>query len=228
MGIRLVVEVLDHAPAWLTTQERLLLVVLAETASDQSRTCWPGMEILTRRMGLSPRRVREVLADLAARGYELRVPSGVDKHGMPVFATKGHRSTYRVPSFRQRGTDPAPFKAAEARPLSPPKRAGSGTQRRRKPVEKGAGSRPPFPQEPSEEPSNHPRASYERTAAVIQALRDRTGKTIDPQHAELLIKQLLHGRIGIRDPVAYLTGAIAKDPDPTRFLPTPSPPRYQH
>lgn len=201
MGIRLIVEVLDHAPVELAPQERLLLVVLAETAADDTRMCWPGMETLTRRMGLSARRVREVLADLGQRGYEVRVPSGVDRHGMAVFASKGHRTVYRVPAFRQRGTDPAPFKAA--------------------------GSRPPFPQEPSEEPSDLARARARELAAVIEALKDRTGKTIDEHHATLVIKQLVDGRTGVRDRIAYLTAVIAKDPDPGRFLPTYTPAPYQ-
>jgi hypothetical protein len=107
MSIRLMVEMLDHAPAELTPAERLLLVAIAEKANEQTRMSWPGMDTLTQRTGLSDRRVRQVLADLAARGYEVRVPIGVDRHGMPVFATKGHRTEYRVPTFRQRGPDTA-------------------------------------------------------------------------------------------------------------------------
>jgi hypothetical protein len=62
---------------------------------------------------------------------------------------------------------------------------------------------------------------------VVKALWDRTGKTIDEHHATLVIKQLLDGRDGVRDRTRYLTGAIAKDSDPCRFLPTCTPPRYQ-
>lgn len=134
VGIRLIVEVLDRAPAELAPQERLLLVVLAEAAADETRECWPGMETLTHRVGLWARRVREVLADLGQRGYKVRVPSGVDKHGMPVFASKGHRTVYRVPTFPQRRRDLAPLKAAGFRPLSDSKAAESGIQRRRDPA----------------------------------------------------------------------------------------------
>jgi hypothetical protein len=39
MGIGLIVEVFDHAPAELTAQERLLLLALAEMARDETRMC---------------------------------------------------------------------------------------------------------------------------------------------------------------------------------------------
>jgi hypothetical protein len=223
MSIRLMVEMLDHAPAELTPSERLLLVAIAEKANEQTRMSWPGMDTLTQRTGLSDRRVRQVLADLAARGYEVRVASGVDRHGMPVFASKGHRTEYRVPAFAQRGTDTAALKGDAHGRLSGAKGGRSGTQRRPDPVAKGAGSGRPSPQEPSREPSNQ-RARADEVAAVIGALRDRTGKTVNETHAGMVVDQLLDGRRngGIHTTtVRYLTGAIARDSDPSRFLPVP-------
>lgn len=44
MGVRLIVEVLDYAPASLTPRERYVLIVLAEGARDHTRVCWPGIE----------------------------------------------------------------------------------------------------------------------------------------------------------------------------------------
>lgn len=44
MGVRLIVEVLDFAPANLTPRERWALVVMAEGARDTTRVCWPGVE----------------------------------------------------------------------------------------------------------------------------------------------------------------------------------------
>jgi hypothetical protein len=59
-------------------------------------------------------------------------------------------------------------------------------------------------------------------------LKNRTGKTIDEHHATLVIKQLEdRSKEPIRDRIKYFTGAIAQDPNPGRFLPTPSPPRYE-
>lgn len=227
VGIRLIVEVLDHAPAELTPQERLLLVALAEAARDDTRMCWPGMETLTRRMGLSARTVREVLAGLAQRGYDVRIPAGTDKNGKPTYTHTGRATTYRLPRFPRRRHDPAALEAAEFRHLHEGKAAESGTERRRNHVEEAAESRPPSPHEPSENPQIIRARADDEIAAVIEALRDRTGKTVNEHHAALVVKQLVDGRDSIRDRVKYLIGAIAKDPDPARFLPTPSPPPYR-
>lgn len=223
MGIKLITEVLDYAPAALTPPERLLLVALAETARDGTRMCWPGMATLTRRTGLSDRHVRRVLTELGQRGYEVRVQSGVDKNGQPVFASKGHRTVYQVPVFRQRGTPTAALKEDAHVRLSDPKVDTPGTQRRTPTVAKEDIYVPPSPQEPSKQPSNH-RADDE-IAVVIDALRNRTGKIVDGHHATLVIKQLVDGRDV--DRIKYLRGAIAKDLNPTRFLPTPVPPPYR-
>jgi hypothetical protein len=227
VGIRLITEILDYAPAELTASELVLLIVLAESARDDTRTCWPGMQMLTRRTRLSARHVRRVLTELAARGYEVRVSSGVDCHGMPVFASKGHRTVYRVPAFRQRGTDTAALKGDAHGRLSDPKGDISGTQRRPYPVAKGDVRVPPSPHEPSREPSNHRARAHEEIAAVIRGLRDRTGRTVDEHHAVLVIKQLVGDRPDVRDRVNYLTSAIRTDTNPSRFLPTPTPPPYR-
>lgn len=100
MSIRLINEVLDHAPAGLAPLERLLLVVIAEAADDKTRRCWPGIDVLTRRVGVGQRQIARVLAQLEKRGYPLRVPSGVDRRGHPVFAARGHRTTYQLPELR--------------------------------------------------------------------------------------------------------------------------------
>jgi hypothetical protein len=102
--MQLVSEVLDHAPPALTVRERLLLVAIAENANDRTREGWPGMEKLMCRMGgVSERYVRQVLKDLADHGCDVRVPAGLDKHGRPVFATRAHRTVYRIPVLRRKG-----------------------------------------------------------------------------------------------------------------------------
>jgi hypothetical protein len=230
MGFKLVDEVLDHAPAELTTPERFLLVLLAKAARDEARTCWPGMDTLARQMGISERRVRQLLNQLAQRGYEVRVPSGVDKNGMPVFASKGHATVYRLPVFDPaKGEEPCrlstPERGKNSAAFGDGKGGSSRSQRRKDPVAKAVGVLPPFSQEPSGEPSDpRARADDDEIVAVIRALRDRTGKIIDEQHATLVIKQLVDGRNGVRNRIKYLTGVIAKDPNPQRFLPTGGPP----
>jgi len=70
VGIRLIVEVLDYAPATLTHREKLLLVALAENADDNSRTTQGSVESakilrsgMVRRSGLY-----DVLKSLTAKG----------------------------------------------------------------------------------------------------------------------------------------------------------------
>lgn len=62
---------------------------------------------------------------------------------------------------------------------------------------------------------------------VIAALRERTGKTITPEHARAVARQILAGR-HVRNRGAYVRSAIDRDPNPERFLPTPGPPPYRH
>ncbi|MGH3669592.1 MAG: helix-turn-helix domain-containing protein, partial [Pseudonocardiaceae bacterium] len=106
VGIGLIVEVLDQAPAELTAQERLLLVVIAENANDDTRVGWPGMPKLTHRLGRGDSTVRKIVRQLAERGYDPRVPVGTDKNGKPIYAHKGQSAVYRVPDFRRDSTDP--------------------------------------------------------------------------------------------------------------------------
>jgi hypothetical protein len=99
VGIGLIVEMLDTAPDDLTPAERLLLVAIAEKARENTRECWPGIEVLMRRTGLGKDGVGKVFQRLAARGYEVRVPLGKNKKGEPVFSYPGQRTTYRLPCF---------------------------------------------------------------------------------------------------------------------------------
>src|SRR5213595_3760641 len=99
MGIRLFVEVLDHAPAELTAAERLVLVVLAENARDATREAYPGRDVLLRRTGLGVRGLKHVFERLAKRGLEVRVPVGTDASGRPLYAFAGQRTLFRIPEF---------------------------------------------------------------------------------------------------------------------------------
>ncbi|MGC1211271.1 MAG: helix-turn-helix domain-containing protein [Micromonospora sp.] len=183
MGIRLVVEVLDHAPPELTAAERLLLVVIAESANDATREGWPGMEVLTRRTGLKERGVRAALVRLAERGHEVRLPLGKDKHGRPVYSCHGKRTTYRIPRFAKDGTVVPPYTGTVVPPSEPERRhhgAGKAAPQR----QEGGTTVPPFPQEPSKNPQQR-RASDDERAEVLAEIRRRK-----PDASEALINHI--------------------------------------
>jgi hypothetical protein len=91
VGIRLFVEVLEHAPDALTWRERYALAVLAENANDSTRECWPGIEddpAIAHRMRLPGRSSRyEVLKALRSKGALEGVTAG----------HRGRRAVYRIP-----------------------------------------------------------------------------------------------------------------------------------
>lgn len=102
MGVRLIVEILDNAPADMSAAERLLLIALAEKASDQTRqVLWrkneDPREVLAGRVGVSPAGLTKVFGRLASRGLDPRVPLRTDRQGRPVFAFVGTLGRYRVP-----------------------------------------------------------------------------------------------------------------------------------
>jgi hypothetical protein len=69
MSGRIVREVLDYAPECLTDSERWVLVALAEDANDRDRIArYSGTEVLARRTRRAEGTVRNVLADLTAKG----------------------------------------------------------------------------------------------------------------------------------------------------------------
>lgn len=104
------VEVLDHSPPNLTAVDRLLLMAIAEHASDETREGWPGWELIARRMQWEGHKdggkhaVNTALGNLARRGVKIRVSRGTDKNGKPIYAAHGHRTTYRIPVLRRVAT----------------------------------------------------------------------------------------------------------------------------
>jgi hypothetical protein len=91
VGIRLFVEVLEHAPDDLTWRERYALSVLAENANDGTRECWPGIEddpTIAQRMRLPARSSRyEVMKALRLKKALETVSAG----------RRGSRAVYRIP-----------------------------------------------------------------------------------------------------------------------------------
>ena len=78
MGIRLIVEVLTSAPEALTHREKLLLVVLAEDANDDSRVTWNSVERpeVLRGAKLSRAQLYAVLKSLTAKGALTKLSAG--------------------------------------------------------------------------------------------------------------------------------------------------------
>lgn len=78
MGIRLIVEVLTSAPEALTHREKLLLVVLAEDANDDSRITWSSVERpeVLRGAKLSRAQLYAVLKSLIAKGALDKLAAG--------------------------------------------------------------------------------------------------------------------------------------------------------
>lgn len=78
MGIRLIVEVLTSAPEALTHREKLLLVVLAEDANDDTRVTWNSVERpeVLRGAKLSRSQLYAVLKSLIKKGALSKLAAG--------------------------------------------------------------------------------------------------------------------------------------------------------
>jgi hypothetical protein len=78
VGIRLIVEVMDHAPSTLTHREAWVLAVLAEDANDETRITWSSVEApsILHRARVSRPQMYEVLKKLTAKGAVSKVTSG--------------------------------------------------------------------------------------------------------------------------------------------------------
>ena len=93
VGIRLVAEAMDAVDLGLTWRERVILIVLAETARDDTRLCWPGYEgdderaaTFRRRVDCSRTQFYATLSALVSKGA-----LETEKHGH-----KGQQAVYRV------------------------------------------------------------------------------------------------------------------------------------
>jgi hypothetical protein len=100
VGFKLRREVRDMLWAGaLTPSERLLLLEIADNASDDTRQAFPGMDWIIAKCDMpSAKRVGEHLASIAAKWFEIRVEVGKDKFGKPLFAMPKKRTTYRFPT----------------------------------------------------------------------------------------------------------------------------------
>lgn len=254
MGVRLIVEALDSAPAALNAAQRLLLVALCESARDSTRIAMPGQEELLRRTPGTSSTLKRNLEALVEHGAIERVVFGHNRDGEPVYACRGRRAEYRILPFASElavdellaAVDESPGKGPTGEPLSLvdspvdnyPDADGKGPSSGPLPEEKGAHpwtERGPFMERkgPTDGPPiphtpHTPQIRAGEISTVVAGLRSRTGTEIDRDHAERVARQILDAApYRVRDARKYLAGAITRDDRPERFLPTPTPPRYQ-
>lgn len=97
MGHDLYRMLLAGAPADWTTGERLIALVIADHCSDRTNAGYLSNTELCRETGLAPQTVRRLLASLAVRGYEFRVPIARGQDGRLVYSNRGRATDYRVP-----------------------------------------------------------------------------------------------------------------------------------
>lgn len=89
----------------LAPGEQAVALVLADICMDETGKPPQNMDASKRvceDLGISRGTLGNILARLAAKGLELRVPIGKDKHGRSVYAAKGHSVDYRFPLLSPR------------------------------------------------------------------------------------------------------------------------------
>lgn len=110
MSGRLVGEVVEwlrtRPAADLTQAERIVLLVIAERASEQTREMWRHkgdsenlIERIAGAAGVSVKALGGVFGRLARRGLEVRIAIDEDRIGRPVFARSGHAVRFVLPDL---------------------------------------------------------------------------------------------------------------------------------
>ncbi|MFI0768588.1 hypothetical protein ACH4TQ_27430 [Streptomyces sp. NPDC021218] len=132
MGIRLIVEVLASAPEALTHREKLLLVVLAEDANDDTRVTWNSVERpeVLRGAKLSRSQLYAVLKSLIAKGALEKLAAG----------QKNGAAKYKIQRFAQAQSPGIPD--TDAPPQCPDSPDTDAPQRPENPDTDGSGQRP--------------------------------------------------------------------------------------
>jgi len=99
MGFKLRREVRDLIPpGLLTARERCLVLEIADACDDDNRSGYPGAERLAERADMPASKVGDMLAKIAAKWVELRVPLGVGKDGRLYYSRPRKCTTYKFPS----------------------------------------------------------------------------------------------------------------------------------
>jgi len=106
VGIRLIVEVLTSAPEALTHREKLLLVVLAEDANDDTRVTWNSVERaeVLRGAKLSRAQLYAVIKSLTTKGVLEKLAAG-QKNGTAKYKIAKFPESQR-PGFPDTETPP--------------------------------------------------------------------------------------------------------------------------
>ena len=105
MGHDLYRMVRDSVLPVLTPGEQTVVLVLADICMDKTRKPPQGMDASKRvceDLGISRGTLGNILARLASRGLEIRVPIGKDKRGRLMYAAKGHAVDYEFPILAPR------------------------------------------------------------------------------------------------------------------------------
>lgn len=105
MGYLLRRALADVLPISLTQGERLVALEVADQANDDTGIAYGPdlLAIVARRAGFAnAKQVGRILGELALHGLELRRRIGTDSKGRPLFACRGHATTYDVGSVAVR------------------------------------------------------------------------------------------------------------------------------
>ncbi|WP_018506390.1 hypothetical protein [Parafrankia discariae] len=127
MGYQLRRQLRCALPPTITGLQRAVALEIADSARDETRESWVGLDDLARwTAARDTKTVRVILGRLAAAGWEFRVPIGTGKDGRPLYAVPGRRLTFRVPPFplaleEPTTVTPAPGKEAAMPDPCPPR-----------------------------------------------------------------------------------------------------------
>jgi hypothetical protein len=106
MAYQLVAMVRHHAPRTITTSQKALLLLIAESVwtedynRDGTRTISLSYEALAADANMSVRAAQEAIRRLARdHGIVVRVAISKDLNGQPVYATRGRSVIFQVPEF---------------------------------------------------------------------------------------------------------------------------------
>jgi hypothetical protein len=190
MGVRLMVEVLDHAPSDLPPREVLALIAIAESANDATRTGWPGRAKIARRARISERACKALTDRLQEKGLLEKVRRGNGRSNATV---------WRLPCYATKGE-------AETSPFSDDGKGEVTARKGEVSSSKGEAQTSPLSSESPQEPSSL--SGPERTIA------DATGATED-ETREIIF--LIKRDNNPRNPAAYVR-ALAKNGDLPELL----------
>ena len=129
MSVRLMNEVFENTE--LGPTERLVMLTLADHHNDKDGSCYPSMERLCARTGLSKRAIQTNIQKLAASGYlTVKVSTGRGNANAYIIHIKGAGN---APFSEEKGAADAPIKS---------EKGAYGAIKGASPAEKGAADAP--------------------------------------------------------------------------------------